>query len=811
MERYMCIHGHFYQPPRESPWLEAIEVQDSAYPYHDWNERITAECYAPNTASRILNGDGRIRHIVNNYSRISFNFGPTLLAWLERARPDVYASILEADRLSAGRFSGHGSAMAQPYNHMIMPLANRRDRRTQVYWGIQDFLHRFGRHPEGMWLPEAAVDHDSLSLLAEFGIRFTVLSPYQAARVRPLGGGTRQWSDVTGGRVDPSTPYRVNLRGGRQINVFFYDGPISQAVAFERLLLKGEYLADRMAGAFSDARAWPQLVHIATDGETYGHHHLAGDMALAYALQYIEERRLATITNYGEFLEKHPPVHEAQVLDNTSWSCLHGVERWRSSCGCSSGGYPHWSQQWRGPLRKAFDWLRDSITPLYLDHARKYLRDPWTARNEYIRVVLDRTPDSLARFFAAQAARELSPDERVRVLKLMEMQRHAMLMYTSCGWFFDELSGTETVQVIQYAGRALQLAGELFHSNLEPGFLELLEQAKSNLPEHGDGRGIYEKYVRPAILDLEKVGAHYAISSLFQDYPTQARIFCYEVESQDQRHLTAGRVKFLLGRARITSEITRDSAEFSYGVLHLGEQNVSGGVGAFRSDAEYRRFADDVAETFQRGDLAEILHRVYARFAPGTYNLKLLFRDQQRRIVRRILETSLNRAEAAYRQVFESDVALMYFVRSLKMPLPKRFRMAADFVINADLRRAFEKGNLERVPDLLADAARLDVSLDQPTLEYAVRRNLDRMAREWAGRPADLEAMRELGSAVALARSLPFPVDLWKAQNVHHDVRMSLYTQMSECAAQGDAAAARWTDTFRSLGDNLQFHMDELP
>ncbi|MCA1724656.1 MAG: glycoside hydrolase, partial [Thermomicrobia bacterium] len=351
--RYVCIHGHFYQPPRENPWLEAIELQDSAYPYHDWNERITAECYAPNAASRILSGAGRIAQIVQNYARISFNFGPTLLAWMEAQAPDTYAAILDADRESRDRFSGHGAAMAQVYNHIILPLANRRDKWTQIHWGIADFTHRFGRAPEGMWLSETAVDLETLDILAEQGIAFTVLAPSQAGMVREIGA--EEWEDVSGARIDPTRAYVQQLPSGRTIALFFYDGPISRGVAFEGLLDRGENLVNRLLGAFSDERDWPQLVHIATDGETYGHHHAHGDMALAYALHHIEAHDLAHLTIYGEYLERFPPTHEVQIIENTAWSCDHGVERWRSNCGCNTGGRPDWNQQWRGPLRAALD------------------------------------------------------------------------------------------------------------------------------------------------------------------------------------------------------------------------------------------------------------------------------------------------------------------------------------------------------------------------------------------------------------------------------------------------------------------------
>ncbi|HEX9796787.1 MAG TPA: DUF3536 domain-containing protein, partial [Anaerolineales bacterium] len=479
-DRYVTIHGHFYQPPRENPWLEAIEAQESAYPYHDWNERVNDESYAPNAASRILDEDGRISQIVNNYERISFNFGPTLLAWMETADPETYQAILEADRRSQARFSGHGSALAQVYNHMIMPLANLRDRQTLIAWGLHDFQARFGRSAEGMWLPETAVDLASLELLAEAGLRFTILAPHQAGRVRKLGD--KNWRQVEGGGIDPSRPYLIELPSGRTLTIFFYDGRVSRAVAFEGLLSRGETLADRLADAFSEQRTWPQLVHIATDGETYGHHHRYGDMALAFALEYLEREGIARLTNYGEHLERFPPTHEVQIKEETSWSCAHGIERWRSDCGCNSGGHPGWQQAWRGPLREALDGLRDAVAGPFEEMGRGYLADPWQARHDYIQVVLDRTPENVDRFLAEHGNSSLEPADRVTCLKLLELQRHAMLMYASCGWFFDDISGIETVQVLRYAGRVVQLGQELFKLDLEGPFLARLSQAPSNLP-----------------------------------------------------------------------------------------------------------------------------------------------------------------------------------------------------------------------------------------------------------------------------------------------------------------------------------------
>ncbi|HET8798141.1 MAG TPA: DUF3536 domain-containing protein, partial [Thermoanaerobaculia bacterium] len=453
--RFMTIHGHFYQPPRENPWLEAVETQDSAFPWHDWNARVTAECYEPNATARILDEHDRIRHIVNNYASISFNFGPTLLSWMETAAPETYAAVLDADRMSRERFGGHGAAIAQAYNHMILPLAKERDKRTQVLWGLRDFERRFGRKAEGMWLPETAVDLASLEALVAEGILFTILEPHQAARWRRIGEG--DWREANG-HLDPTQPYLCHLPSGRSIAIFFYDGPISRAVAFEQLLARGETFAHRLAGAFSDHRRHPQIVNIATDGETYGHHHRFGEMALAYALQIIEQQGLAKLTVYGEHLATHPPQHEVEIVERTSWSCSHGIERWRGDCGCHAGGGAGWNQQWRGPLRSALDWLRDEAATIFEREGAAVLRDPWLARDAYIDVILDRGEPSVAQFLSRHAQHGAHV---TRVLQLLEMQRNAMLMYTSCGWFFSDVSGIETVQVLAYAARVIQLVRQL--------------------------------------------------------------------------------------------------------------------------------------------------------------------------------------------------------------------------------------------------------------------------------------------------------------------------------------------------------------
>lgn len=803
MDRYICIHGHFYQPPRENPWLEAIELQDSAAPYHDWNERITAECYAPNACSRILDGEGRIVQIVNNYAGISFDFGPTLLSWLEENAPETYEAILAADRESQRRFSGHGSAMAQAYNHLILPLANRRDKYTQVLWGIRDFEHRFARSPEGMWLPETAADLETLDILAECGIRFTLLAPNQARQVRPLRG--RAWRDVSGSRIDPSTPYLLRLPSGRTITVFFYDGPISRALAFENLLCRGESLAGRLAGAFNPARTWPQVVHIATDGETYGHHRPLGDMGLAYALHYIEANHLARLTNYGEYLERHPPAYEVQIVENSSWSCAHGVERWRSDCGCNSGAHRGWSQQWRAPLREAFDWLRDRMASLYEEIGRKLFADPWAARSDYINVMLDRSPQALDSFFDRHCPRQLEPCERVSALRLLELQRHAMLMYTSCGWFFDELSGIETVQVIQYAGRVLQLAQCLGAPSLEEEFLAKLALARSNLPEHGDGRRIFEKFVRPAMVNLQSVGAHYAISSLFEAYGERTKTFCYVVDREDYKLLRSGKTTLALGRARITSEIIHETTVVSFGVLHLGDHNIFGGVRQCRGEAAYRQLVEEIADIFNGNDFARLVHSVDKNFGSETYTLRMLFRDEQRKVVKQITEAHAGELAALCRQVYQNEAPFVHFLKELDMPVPSCFQAAADAAVNASLMDALnaDQLNVGLIHAMLAEAEKLGVNLDAVGLEFVLRRNLERRAGRFAADPLDLEPLRDFKTAAALACDMPFEAVLRTPQNLFYNVLQKTYPAYRDKQARNDGDISEWLDDFRELGAML--------
>lgn len=810
MERYLCVHGHFYQPPRENPWLEAVEMQDSAYPYHDWNERVTAECYAPNSAARILDKEGRIVDIVGNYRRMSFNFGPTLLAWMERSAPDVYRAVVEADQHSAASYAGHGNALAQTYNHMIMPLANKRDKRTQIVWGVRDFEHRFKRLPEGMWLPETAVDLETLEIMAGQGITFTILAPHQAYRTRKLRTG--RWHDVSGGTVDPTRPYVIRLPSGRSMALFFYDGPISRAVAFEHLLNRGEDFARRLVSGFSDSRSWSQLMHIATDGETYGHHHKFGDMALAYALRLVESEGLARLTNYGEYLAMHPPTQEVRITENTSWSCIHGVERWRSNCGCNSGEHPGWHQRWRQPLRDALDWLRDELAVLFESKGQGYFRDPWSARDDYIDVVLDRSPERREAFFGQHAVSPPDDEGRGIMLKLMEMERHAMLMYTSCGWFFDELSGIETVQVMRYAARAIQLAGDLFQVDMTPGFTERLALAKSNLPEQGTGADIYHRFIEPGVVHLEKVAAHYGVRSIREDYAEIDRVYAYSAERQDYLKMPSGKQSLVVGRVRLVSDITLDAKTISFCVVHLGGPIFNGGVRAYQGDEAYDSMKEQMESTFLMGNIPDLVRLMDSHFGMHNYSLPDLFTDEQRMMLNQILEDTLNKLDATYSQIYEENRLLMEFVREGNMPVPRTFFTAAEYGLNSLLRQALfaNHDQRDRVKSILNEMHKWGVTIDPGLLEIRSRRHLESLLTRLSREAWDLDLLREISRSLEMLNELPLEVNLWTMQNLYFETALKTWARHLLASQSGDREAGDWIDEFRRVGELLGVNTDEI-
>ena len=601
-------------------------------------------------------------------------------------------------------------------------------------------------------------------------------------------------------------PYLVNLPSGKTISLFFYDAPVSQAVAFEKLLGSGERFASRLMSGFADRGDRDQLMHIATDGESYGHHHRYGEMALAYALRHIESNNLARLTNYGEYLESHPPTHEVQIHEKSSWSCSHGVGRWEHNCGCNSGGTP-WNQEWRTPLRQALDWLRDAVSPLYVTAISKLLKDPWAARNEYINVILDRSPEGLAKYFGAHATHELSDQERVTALKLLELQRHAMLMYTSCGWFFDELSGIETVQVIQYAGRVLQLANELFENNLEEEFLTHLEKAKSNLPEHGDGRVIYEKFVRPAMVDWSKVVAHYAVSSIFNPYSETTDLFVFGFEDPNRKVFEAGKAKLAIGKVKVSFRITKESSALCYAVLYMGEHNMTGGVGKLADDAAYQTMLTEVSEAFEKADFPQAIRRIDHHFSGSSYSLASLFKDEQRRILDKILKSVRDDLENRYRLVAEQYTPLMRFLKDLNAPLPEALQVSSDFVLQADIKGQFERDELElgHLKALLKEAQVRNLSLANADLCFLIKNRLETMISQVAARTEGDTTLMKLEAVAGILVPLGLNLNLWKVQNTYFEMLQNIFPQVQSEANAGNESARTWAESFRCLGKHLGF------
>jgi alpha-amylase/alpha-mannosidase (GH57 family) len=800
--RFVCIHGHFYQPPRENPWLEAGETQDSATPYHDWNERICAECYATNGAARIVNVKNKITRIVNNYSRISFNFGPTLLSWLQENAHRTYRMILDGEKRSRKHFKGHSSAMAQGYNHIIMPLANLRDRMTQIRWGIADYQFHYGIPPEGMWLAETAADTDTLELLAAHGIKFTVLAPHQSKRIRSLNNRDAEWTDTPHASVDTTRPYLIRFENGLSMAVFFYDGPRSRAIAFEGLLNSGENFAARLKDGFKDT-ADAQLAHVATDGESYGHHHRHGEMALAYTLRLLEEDKNVKLINYGSFLAQFPPEYECEIVDNTSWSCAHGIERWRSNCGCN-GGKPGWTQEWRTPLRKGLDELRDALIPLTEGEGNKLFKDVWAARDAYISVLLDHTEEAIEHFLREHRSHRLTTEERVRALQLMEMQRHTQLMYTSCAWFFDDISGIETVQIIAYAARVLQLAHCVFSSDaagLEAAFLAHLAEAKSNDANAGNGAELYQKKVAALQLGLEQVAAHYAISSIFSSFADETDLYCYKVRRDSYDIYTSGRGRLALGRATISSIVTSEQKSFSFAVLHFGDQNITAAVKPCSSAdaASFEAFKEEAAEQVLRADFPDVIRLLDRHYGHVDYSLTSLFTDDQRRIVRLILNSTLWDIEKSLTSIYEDHASLLHYLSQARLPKPPALALAAGFAVNAGLRRALDGDpiDLALMRSYLKLAKSDGVQLETATLTYISDQRMKLAMVELQMSSGSREMLER---ALTLSRALvelPFELNLWQAQNIWYEIMRSSSYALTSLAPEDRPL---WDRDFAELG-----------
>ena len=803
---YVVIHGHFYQPPRENPWIEQIEVETSAHPYHDWNTRINVECYSPNGCARVFDGLQRILDIINNYELISFNFGPTLLSWLEAKAPLAYRRILDADRRSLARL-GHGNALAQAYNHTILPLANPRDRETQIIWGLKDFSHRFQRPAEAMWLPETAVNLPTLAALAQHGMKFVILSPFQALRVRPLAGGP--WERVQAHTLDTTQAYRCYLPDGegkpakrQYIEVLFYNGAVAADISFGDLLQDSNRLAARLTEGFSPTTARPQILHVATDGENYGHHKKFGELALAHALTQALPQKGFQLYNYAAFLEMAPPHMEVELYlgpsgDGSSWSCAHGLERWRSDCGCSTGGQPTWNQRWRTPLREAFDFLNERLAVIFESQGQKYLRDPWEARNAYIQVILDRNPETLARFFAQEGTPGLSQSDWVPALKLLEMQRHALLMYTSCGWFFADLAGLETLQVLQYAARALQLGQNFTREDLETPFLQHLEQAVSNVPGKGTGRDFYLQRINPLVVDFPKVVNQWAISWLKErerQCPTQ--IYHFRVETLEVEDKAQGSLVLGAGRLHLTSGTTLKSQVLSFFTVFMGSYLYRTQIMQSTSPQDFHTLQQElfqVLETTPEDLIASMARRLGERY----YSFHDMFRDEKHEIFQDLLRHNMEEALAVIAHNFEEARPLLKAMAAEGLPLPRLFRTAGEITLNHLLVELLKKLETEPVSTAIADelmeivqeTSVLGLKLESVRGGQILARILDRHLHNLAADFTTVNASR-LKQFVVLIGQIPITLELTEAQNLFFALIEERFSKLAARAATDTRARA---------------------
>lgn len=821
-KNYLTIHGHFYQPPRENPWLEAIEMQDSALPCHDWNERVNAECYNPNSVSKIVDNRNRILDVVNNYERMSFNFGPTLLSWMQDYSPLAYDRIIKADIRSVLEHDGHGNAIAQVYNHMIMPLANEHDKQTQVKWGIADFVHRFGRQPEGLWLAETAVDDDTLRVLVENGIKFTVLSPYQAQRVKRIQDSN--WQDVSWGNIDPARSYRYYIKSapGKYIDLFFYDGAISKSVAFDELLKDGNKFIKRLKEGISGSRDFPQLINIATDGESYGHHTKFGDMALAYVLKIKAEDEGFELTNYGEFLDKFRSDWEVEIKPVSSWSCFHGVGRWKEDCGCSTGGHPGWNQKWRKPLREALDYLRDELVEIFETEGKKYFKnDPWDVRDKYIKVILDRSERNIKKFQKENFLEELSDIEKVRGMELLEIQRQAMLMYTSCGWFFSEISGIETTQIMKYAARAMQLASNFTDKNFEEKFLEILSNAQSNFKEYGNGKDIFLRFVKPSIVTTKQIASLWAITSLYQDFDDEQDVYCYKIKRNSYKIVQKGNANFVIGNIEVSSKVTLEKSNLVFALIQYQGGDFHCAIKEFTSEVEYTRIQKELVKTFLVNPLTEIIRAIDEYFGTEYFTLKDIFIEERRKILQILLKDKMDKFAQTYKELYNDGKAPIYQMQTLGLSVPDEFKLAAGYALAKEFNDLMNKSKsyldpqiIQEAADICFEAKKINVEIDKtPTskmFSYKLLQNINRLANSIE--PHQAEATLEIFDFI---EKLDLKVEIAEAQNTYfnkifHEVG-SYIDNMKDIKNEADREfVEKLLDIGKKLNINTDFYRNKL-
>jgi alpha-amylase/alpha-mannosidase (GH57 family) len=729
---------------------------------------------------------------------------------------EVYQRIIEADRNSCARLNGHGNAIAQVYNHIILPLANARDKYTQIRWGIADFRSRFGRMPEGMWLAETAVDYPTLEALVAEGIRFIILAPSQAQRCRVIPTDEQpvtQWHEVGGSQIDPTRPYRCYLKSSNvetlhvtslqetpYIDIFFYDGPISRDMGFSDALNNSHHLVGRLGLAIRGDRRPAQLLSVATDGETFGHHKGGTEKTLAYAFTEEFPRRDWTVTNYAHYLSLDPPTWEVELKPVTAWSCSHGVDRWQDDCGCGGGG--EWHQKWRRPLRDALDWLRDRLINVYETAAANLFRDPWRARDEYIQVICDRSVANVERFLCRHQSHTLTNSEQVDALRLLEMQRHALLMYTSCGWFFEEISRPEGTQILRYAARALELAEDVAGVQLEKAFINRLALAPSNVDLFGTGAEVYRQLVLTAQVNFQQIAAQYAITSLFKGQERSSNgqrstvngqldnstpycllptphIYCYTVNQLDYQWQRVGTLTLATGQLELRSEITWEKEELVFAVLHLGGWDFHCCIQPFAGRRSYNQMKERVFESLLQASAAHTIRTMIQIFGDRSFNLQDLIAEERHRIVQMLSQESLTRLDRLYTQVYRDNYGVLMAFHRDYLPVPQELQVAAEIALGSrclDLVRSLceeigDRSIWDRLAQLEAvatEANLLRCQLNLPevkqSLEQLMLRSLWQLLH---GNATVEEEIQTIERAIDLGNRLNLALSLARAQEVY--------------------------------------------
>jgi hypothetical protein len=734
---------------------------------------------------------------------MSFNFGPTLLSWMADYSKSAYKKVLEADKVSRIMFDGHSNAIAQVYNHIIMPLANERDKITQVIWGIKDYKERFGHKPEGMWLAETAVDEETLEVLADNGIKFTILSPYQAQCVRKIG--EFNWHDVSWGSIDPSMPYRhyFDYNQKKYIDIFFYDGSISKSVAFDNLLKDGEKFAHRLDNGYDENRQRPQLVNISTDGESYGHHTKFGDMALSYVLTIKAKDLDFEVTNYGWFLENFPPKYEVDIKPESSWSCCHGIARWCEDCGCSTGGQAGWNQKWRTPLRKALDYLRDELVILCQIEGNKYFKDFFKARNDYIDVILDRNQENVDRFLLAHARKKLSIKERINAIKLLEIQRQALLMYTSCGWFFADISGIETIQILKYAAHAMEIARDFTKQDYEKKFLSILQKAQSNLPHLGNGKDIYNKFVKKSAITIKQIVGHWAISSIVEDFKEIEHIYCYKIKDIDHKVFHKHGSALVVGRVEVTSCITFEKHEMSFAVAGGSDGDICCAVKEFEGMEKFHKDKENVKKAFLAKEDVDMSHVFKKHFSSELFTLKEVLIDRRKVILEKILSSKLQNLGETYGEIYEDMRLSVVHLMDLGMDLPDVFRLSAKYTIGKHLEdvllktESFEgKKFLATLVKIKAQADVFCVNLNKTNAGEILNKKLEKSLTKLT-QNFRIEEAKEILAIFNTINLLDLDIKISTAQNIYFE---NIYKKLDVLINDIEAAKKRNKDEERLFG-----------